>query len=149
MGLTIHWSLKSSLGSRGILARLGELRSACLDLPFETVGELVHLRVEDVRTIRDDREHPLSWALIQAEESITVEKIGNCTRWLRVPPEELIGLSTWPGEGCEEANFFLGRFPASIEYEGRLVPTGFSDWTGCSFCKTQYASNVSIPHFLR
>ncbi len=149
MGLTIHWSFKSRGSRDRIHTQLAELRSACLDLPLESVGELVWLHRAEIQKILDDREHPLRWAMIQAEDSVTVEKTERSERSMRVLPEELMMFSTWPGEGCEEANFFLGRFPAEVIYEGRAIPTGLAAWCGRSFCKTQYASTVSLAHFLR
>ena len=149
MGLTIHWSFEAACGGKAVQAKLQELRSACMDLPFENVGEPVWLRAEEIGKILADRDHPLCWAMIQAEESVAVEKTPSYERSMRVLPQEVIGFSTWPGEGCEEANFFLARYPASVRCDGRLIPTELAGWTGRSFCKTQYASTVSMPHFLR
>lgn len=149
MGLTIHWSLKSRGSRQRVQDKIEQLRAACLDLPFESVGGIVCLRGLELQRARDDRDHPLSWTLIQAGQSVVVDKTGGWTRYQDVPPDELICFSTWPGEGCEEANFFLGRYAASVEYHGRSIPTDLSGWCGRSFCKTQYASNVSVPHFLR
>lgn len=149
MGLTIHWSLKSAGSRQHVQRQLAEWRAACLDLPFESVDGLVWLHGAELQKAREDREHPLRWAMIQAGRTVEVDKTGDWTRYIDVPPEELICFSTWPGEGCEEANFFLGRYADSVEYRDRLIPTGLSGWCGRSFCKTQYASNVSVPHFLR
>lgn len=149
MGLTIHWSLKSTGSRQRVQAQLAELRAACLDLPFESVGGLAWLHGAELQQAREDRDHPLCWTLIQAGRTIDVDKTGGWTRCVDVPPQELICFSTWPGDGCEEANFFLGRYPGSVEYGGRSIPTGLAGWRGRSFCKTQYASNVSVPHFLR
>lgn len=149
MGLTIHWSLKSTGSHQRVQGQLAEWRAACLDLPFESVGEIVWLRREEIQKVLDDRDHDLRWAMIQAGRSVVVDKTDGWTRYHDVPPDELIVFSTWPGEGCEEANFFLGRYAPSVDYYGRTIPTGLSGWCGQSFCKTQYASNVSVPHFLR
>lgn len=149
MGLTIHWTLENSLNTSTVLAKLHELRSACLDLPFDTVGEVVHLRGSDIKKIHDDRDHALRWAMIQSEGSLVLNRGSGRECWLRVPPLELVGFSTWPGEGCEEANVFIGRFPESVFHEGTGIKTAFAPWAGHSFCKTQYASTVSLPHFLQ
>ncbi len=149
MGLTIHWLFKSVGKRETVENQLTQLRSACLDLPFESVGELVWVPRAEIQKIADSRDHELRWAMIQAGEMIAVEKTGRSTSYCDVRPDELLSFSTWPGEGCEEANFFLARYPASVECDGRTIPTGFSGWRGRSFCKTQYASNVSVPHFLR
>lgn len=148
MGLTIHWTLKNPLNAEAIHAKVLELHSACLDLPFASVDEVCRLNRADIERIRTISEHPLSWAMIQAEQSV-VRATGGQRCWLSVPPEELIGFSTWPGEGCEEANFFIGRYPRLISHEGQRIETGLDGWCGRSFCKTQYASTLSVPHFLR
>jgi len=32
-----------------------------------------------------------------------------------VKPRHIVGFSTWPGEGCEAANFGFSRYPAIIQ----------------------------------
>ena len=65
-----------------------------------------------------------------------------------VTPLHVIGFSTWPGQGCEEANFGFCRYPAFVEVDDpvrpwirRKIRTTLGAWTWGSFCKTQYASN--------
>ena len=149
MGLTIHWSLKSTGNRLRAEHQLAELRAACLDLPFESVGEIKWLCRPGIQKVLDARDHELHWAVIQAGQNVAVEKTSGWTRYQVLYPEELLCFSTWPGEGCEEANFFLGHYASYIDYYGRTIPTGRSGWCGRSSCKTQYASNVSVPHFLR
>jgi hypothetical protein len=74
-------------------------------------------------------------------------------------PTQVLAFSTWPGNGCEEANFGLCRFPAMIEIEDplrrgarRSIPTQLGGWRWRSFCKTQYASSGEcggVANFLR
>jgi hypothetical protein len=69
-----------------------------------------------------------------------------------VSPTRLIAFSTWPGEGCEEANFGLCQYPATIEHQGKRIRTKFTGWRWHSFCKTQYASDPNcggVENFLR
>jgi hypothetical protein len=71
----------------------------------------------------------------------------------------VIAFSTWPGEGCEPANFGLCRYPAQATVpdlkqpeQTRTVRTHLGGWRWGSFCKTQYASNPEaggVPNFLR
>ena len=55
--------------------------------------------------------------------------------------EQLSALDGWsvsvlPGEGCENADFGLCRYP------------GVKGWKLTSYCKTQYAARYGIEHFL-
>jgi len=92
--------------------------------------------------------------LVQATESVELKRAG-LTRyqtWAEVAPSRLIAFTTWPGEGCEAANFGLGQFPATLRTPRGAIPTGLTGWRWGSFCKTQYASDPrcgGVPHFLR
>jgi hypothetical protein len=101
---------------------------------------------------RRDRNDPLRWLLIQATESVELKSHGRCQSWAEVMPSRLIAFRTWPGEGCEAANFGLGQFPATLDTPRGVIRTGLTGWHWSSFCKTQYASNPGcggVPHFLR
>jgi hypothetical protein len=137
MGLTIHYSLRSDAGSADKARRQVEaLRQRALDLPFAEVGELVEFEGDDCRFERHD--HPLvRWLLAQAAVPVLSDGRGS-----EVVPLHVVAFRTWPGEGCEAANFGLCRYPAEVVTgEGRRIPTGLPGWTWQSFCKTQYASN--------
>lgn len=151
MGLTIHYKLRAPEGCDPgeVMERL---RQVALDLPVEEVSDRVfHLagRACDYRKLAP--EHPLRWALIQAQDLVEeVEPETGRKVWIEVAPLELYVFSVWPGEGCEEANFGLARYPDRTEWRGRVLPVPDSGvWHWMSFCKTQYASNVSIEHFVR
>jgi hypothetical protein len=157
MGLTIHYNLRSTARScetaRELVARL---RGRAMDLPLERVDDTIELRGAACDFNQYDREHPNRWLLIQARQSVDDP---HCQGYsYTVTPQHMIAFSTWPGEGCEEANFGLCRYPASIEVNlpkfgrNRRVPTGLRGWSWHSFCKTQYASNPEcggLRHFLR
>jgi len=85
------------------------------------------------------RDDPRRWLFTQA------------TRYVRrggmsypVSPRHLIAFSTCPGDGCEEANFGLAVYPATIEVDGKRLRTGLRGWSWSSFCKTQYAANPNV-----
>jgi hypothetical protein len=157
MGLTIHYHMRSNARSpkaaRELVARL---RSRAMDLPFERVDEILELNGPQCEYQQYDGDHPSRWLLIQA---------GQCAkdplhqgRSYSVAPSRLIAFSTWPGKGCEEANFGLCRYPAAIEIDSpkpkqrRQIRTRFRGWSWGSFCKTEYASNPEcggVAHFLR
>ena len=103
---------------------------------------------------------PNRWLLIQAGRFVDEPWSERITDSYRVNPIHVVAFSTWPGEGCEPANFGLCRFPAFIEIENpigrgrkkRLDTKLGSGWHWGSFCKTQYASNPEcggVAHFLR
>ena len=157
MGLTIHYQLQSTARSaKEARERLERLRQQALDLPMKEVGELVELSGPACDYQQYDREHPLRWLLVQAGQYVD-DPQGSSS--YHVAPRHLIAFSTWPGEGCEQANFGLCRYPAVIEVADRdrsgrkrRLSTRLRGWSWSSFCKTQYASDPScggVEHFLR
>ena len=74
-----------------------------------------------------------------------------------VLPEHVIGFSTYPGSGSEEANVGLSKFPKTVIVPNQAVrgkdhrikvPDG-GGWKWHSFCKTQYANEHGLENFLR
>ena len=150
MGLTIHYSLQSDLGSAGEARRLlDQLRRRALDLPFQRVGESLDLTGRSCDFQQCPSEDPNRWLLIQASQSVEHKGFG-----YRVIPRRILAFCTWPGEGCEPANFGLCRYPrTTVCGRAGKVPTGLpAGWSWRSFCKTQYASNPDlggVQNFLR
>ena len=133
MGLTIHYELRMQDRTKPetVIARVKALRQACLDMPFEEVGEVLHLNGDEANYEKVGRDDPKLWLLIQARYTKMEGK-----RFLSCFPSEAVCFSTWPGEGCEEANFGLCRYP------------GLKGWHWSSFCKTQYAKDFAKCHLL-
>jgi hypothetical protein len=148
MGLTIHYKLQSNTGSAKQARQLLEqLRQRALDLPFKEVGEIVELDGETADFDKQDKDDPNRWLLIQAGQYVVRDG-----RHYRITPTQVIAFSTYPGEGCEEANFGLAVYPKTIEVDGKKVRTNLGNWSWGSFCKTQYASNPEVggvENFLR
>ena len=153
MGLTIHYTLQTSLTVLPeIRALLGTLREHARDLPFQEVGELLEFTGRDADYAALGREDPARWLKIQAQGFVE-----EGPAHFEVKPLHIIGFSTLPGEGCEEANFGFCRYPASILVGSgmgrrRRHPTNLEGWRWRSFCKTQYASNPDcggVQNFLR
>jgi hypothetical protein len=158
MGLTIHYHLRSNTRSpkkaRELVARL---RGRALDLPFERVDDLIELSGAACDFNQYDRQHPNRWLLIQAGQYVDHPRDKHYS--YSVNPTHIIAFSTWPGEGCEEANFGLCLYPTSIEVDDpthrrikEKIRTGLGGWFWGSFCKTQYSSNPEcggVSHFLR
>src|ERR1039457_4961407 len=135
MGLTIHYDL--ALPAKTLLPdvrqKLGALRQTCLDLPFKEVGEPIEFKGEECDWNKRDQEDPLRWFLIQSDTTVhfKYDRSGKPVRvdgWRdgshgrSVLPDHIVGFSTWPGDGCEEANIGLCRFPRTTTIPNR--------WTG-------------------
>jgi hypothetical protein len=158
MGLTIHYGLRSAARSPAKIRKLiAGLRSRALDLPFKEVGDILDLSGAECDFNRRDRDDPHRWLLVQAGQFVDDPKRQGCS--YTVLPMQVIGFSTWPGEGCEQANFGLCRYSETIHVgdpdhpgQTRTIRTRLSGWRWSSFCKTQYASGADyggVPHFLR
>lgn len=151
MGLTIHYQLKSATRSANQLRRLMEqLRQRALDLPFKEVGEVVELSGDACDFNSCGGDNPLRWLLVQAGQYVV-----DGDSHYSVIPKHVIAFSTWPGNGCEAANFGLAVYPGTIDIRdyrlgrSRKLRTGLRGWCWSSFCKTQYASQHGVDHFLR
>ena len=149
MGLTIHYDFQSDTRSVPKARRVVEqLRQRALDLPFEEVGDLVEMGGTGCDFDNREQDDPHRWMLVQAGQFDEHQD----THYT-ITPKHLIAFSTWPGEGCEQANVGLCLYPGTIETrDGRRIRTGLKGWSWQSFCKTQYASNQEcggVENFLR
>lgn len=158
MGLTIHWTLKAPVKTPYSLVeeKIKKIRERCLDLPFEEVGEIIHLQGEEC-DYQKNTDRKLLWFLIHCSEN-TQEYVGEKNIIVSVSPKEIIGFSAWPGPGCESMDIFLCKYPRFVKYEctdkskSIKIPTRKFGWQGQSFCKTQYANDPErggIYNFLR
>lgn len=169
MGLTIHYSLslpvKATLPE--VRQRLGALRQACLDLPMQEVGELLEFKGEECSFEKRDREDPVRWFLCQADSHIyyqiaqngkplAVQQLENGCYSRTVLPEHIVGFSTYPGDGCEECNVGLSRFPRKVcirnrrtGKDHRIKVADGDGWRWHSFCKTQFVREHGLEHFLK
>ena len=174
MGLTVHYNIESSTKSPNRPFEIVKaMRELAMDLPFEEVSEIYHLkgndcnyeiRREELAKSDHDADQGLFWLLIQASEHITAPD----GTQVSVAPEEMIVFSTWPGHGSESANFGLCRYPEETTYINRYavpvissnpeiyaekIPTKLGKkWCWGSFCKTQYASSPEcggLPNFIK
>jgi len=144
MGLAIHYGLTTSLGEPADIRQLVEaVRQFALDLPLESVGEVVEFTDDDDEP-QDAAEH---WLRIQSESYVQIGE-----SYYPIPPTHVIAFSTHPGAGCEPANFGFCTYPDFLDAKGERISTKRPGWSWRSGCKTQYASNPShggIQHFLR
>jgi len=148
MGLTIHYRLKHQGDEKSARHLTGQLHQAAQDLPFKELKDLVDMKGEACKFDNHDKESPLRWLLIQADQTLKLDE----QTYIDVPPTRILAFETWPGEGCEAANFGLCQYPATIEHRGKRIRTKMDGWRWSSFCKTQYASDPAcggIENFLR
>jgi hypothetical protein len=151
MGLTIKFGLSIPRNDAREARRLVEaLRQEVLGLPFQSVSDLGHF-VSHRADHRKSTAEPWRSFLIQAQGFLW-DPLDPHTAY-SVPPLEVYGFRTWPGEGCEEANFGLCLYPEAVRRpDGGDFPSGLGGWSWRSFCKTQYANDPrcgGIANFLR
>jgi len=126
-----------------------------MDLPFESVGEIVHFKGKEAQFDHDPPDSPYRWLKIQARETIWTKdgRIGwDC------PAREIIGFQILVAPGSEPMEVYLAAYPKTIQVKDdrtgrpKRIRTTRSTWAGGGFCKTQYASSADcggVPNFLR
>lgn len=154
MALTIQYELRSDTPSIRQARKLVEqLRQRALDLPLTTISDVVDLSGENCDPSRRDLDDPFRWLLIQA-----VQHIQHGDHRYNVLPKRLFAFCIWPGDGSEEANFGLCRYPKSIQIQDPRtsktwrICTDVTGWRWSSSCKTQHASNPDfggVENFLK
>ena len=155
MGLTIHWSFQGPQKKSEATAIIEKLRQRAMDLPFESVGEIVRFKGNAAQFDNDPPDGEYRWLKIQARECIwnKARTIGwDC------PACEIVGFQILAAPGSEPMEIYLATYPKTIliEDERTKMPkrlrTNLSAWSGGGFCKTQYASRPDcggVPNFLR
>jgi hypothetical protein len=167
VGLTIYYYLsKEADGLESAAETIEALRQTALDLPFEEVGEVRCFEGNECDPERW-RNTEWLWPVIQGLRYINLGgRGGRPVMSVGVVPLEMAVFSAWPGEGSEPMILGLARYPRSVklspktrselfrrtgkEYPSRISTGALKDgWQWKAFCKTQYASNVSVGHFIR
>ena len=142
MGLTIHYQLTTPLTEIADIRTLVEtMRQCARDLPFKEISDVVEFQGKDAAFENSSKGDEFRWFKVQAGQYVQ-----DGERHFEVTPSHIIGFSTWPGDGCEEANFGFCRYPASVACPTRFGlkqrrATHLDGWRWSSFCKTQYASH--------
>jgi hypothetical protein len=138
MGLTIHYEFAEASRVQDRARRLvEELREEATKLPFKLVGQVIE--VDHIEIKNAGRDDPRRWLFTQATKYVRRNGMSH-----PVSPFHLIAFSTCPGDGCEEANFGLAVYPATIKIDGMTIRTGLRGWSWSSFCKTQYAARPEV-----
>jgi hypothetical protein len=158
MGLTIHYKLKARGADASARKLVEALHQAAHDLPFKEIGEIVDLSGDECDFDQRGKDDPLRWLVCQSSGSVRLKNTHDLgggqmgDSYLTVLPRRIIAFDTWPGEGCEAANFGFCLYPATIEHRGKQIRTKLTGWCWSSFCKTQYASDPKcggVENFLR
>jgi hypothetical protein len=150
MGLTIHYSFKAQGSEVQARKLIHALHQTAQDLPFQELGEVVELSGEQCNFNKRDTDDPLRWLLIQAGGSVKVKSSPRVAKgeWgdfcFTALPTQVMAFKAWPGEGCEDSNFGLCKYPAVIETTDGPHKTNLFGWRWSSFCKTQYASDPKL-----
>ena len=149
MGLTINYKIKVEGTKQQIADRLIEIRSACLDKPFEEVSEvrsiIITKKMIDVYQFWQDycffpnnsvknlakRNQELLDLGVDIGLIVNLDVHGKLT-----PKRQIISLNLWPGKGCETFNINL------IKNKTNNV------WHCDNYCKTQYAEHFIRYHLL-
>lgn len=150
MGLTIHYSLSTEeRDAKKVRRLLTALRKEALRLPFAEVSEVASFSGPKVRSPACSPDW--RWFLIQSCRFLGDPVHSNVSH--SIAPVKVYGFRTWPGKGCEEANFGLALYPdAVVRADGTSFPTCLDGWSWRSFCKTQYANAPragGVINFLR
>lgn len=155
MGLTIHWSLQGPETRIEATAIIERLRQRAMDLPFESVGDIVYFKGEQAQFENDPKDSEHRWLKIQSRETIWSKdgRIGwDC------PARELVGFQINVAPGSEWMELLLATYPKTILIEDertrrpKRLRTNLHGWCGDGFCKTQYASRPDcggVANFLR
>ncbi len=154
MGLTILWSFQGPKIRADAKTIVEKMRQRAMDLPFESVGEVVQFTGDDAQFDRGDQDDEHLWLKIQAQETVWSKdgRIG----W-ECPAKAIIGFQILVAPGSEPMEIFLATYPRTIMVTDdwgrrKRLRTNRHDWSGGGFCKTQYASDArcgGVPNFLR
>jgi hypothetical protein len=148
MGLTLHHELRLPRDTppERVAHLVSQLQAAATRLPFERVSPMVHTKADGSTVI--DRSQPLGMFFMFCASMLLDVKDPKTGDWDRKTLPEGYGFGVVPGQGSETAAFGIARLPARDD-TFRLIPNEPPTWLWLSHCKTQYASNVSIEHFVR
>ena len=114
MGLTIHWSFQGPQKKSEATAIIDKLRERAMDLPFESVGDVVRFKGKDAQFDNDPPDSLYTWFKLQAGETIWSEdgRIGwDC------PAQEIVGFQIDVAPGSEWMEIFLATYPKTILIE--------------------------------
>lgn len=118
MGLTIHYSLRSS-ARKTVLKHVNAMRQFALDLPFEEVSDVRYLSPEMCRKGYEyyrDRDDDVFSALVHNSTFLHIPWARKVGKIITVEPEESYIFWVEPGHGCESALLGLSRYPKEVTH---------------------------------
>jgi hypothetical protein len=148
MGLTIHHELRLPRDTphEKVADLVRQLQAAAARLPFEQVSPVVRTYADG--STEFDKSQPLT-AFFMFSASLQLHARDPITDdWDRDDLPDGYGFGVNPGDGCETIAFGVAWLQRRDE-EFRLIPNEAPTWLWSSHCKTQYASNISVEHFVR
>lgn len=159
MGLTINYDITANkiLESTDAAVAVEKMRQKALDLPFEEVSGVIHLKGRkqcNFKTYqRDKNKEDEFMSCIMAASSVDISEHSSVS----VCAKELFCFHINVGAGSEWATIGLATYPKTVTYvdsfkRKRKIHTKMSQWSMGSFCKTQYANNPDcggLRNFIR
>ena len=143
MGLTVNFQFTAAAALAAARAEemVGSLHSLALGFKREGFVDRVFPIASDLETLH---QFACDWLIVpvpgEVETSTGVEILPTAG-WIF-----LISV----GAGCEPLRLGLCRYPETVRYDGKELPTGKpACWRISGFCKTQYASVHGWEHFKR
>ena len=148
MGLTIHHELRLPRDTppEKVESLVKQLQVAATRLPFDRVSPVVRTFADG--STKFDKSHPLGGFFMFCASMLLGTTDLATDDWVRDALPDGYGFGVDPGEGSETAAFGVAWLQGRDD-EFRLIPNGPPTWLWLSHCKTQYASNVSVEHFVR
>ena len=143
MGLTINFQLTAAAGVTAARAEemVASLHSLALGFECEGFVDKVLPIASDLETLHQFACDCLIVPVPGEENTSTGVEILPTAGWIF-----LISV----GAGCEPLRLGLCRYPETVRYEGKELPTGKpARWQISGFCKTQFASVHGWEHFKR
>jgi hypothetical protein len=150
MGLSIYYELglPHSCASITPSQRLEELWRLTQGFAVDEISSILHYAGEACNPGRSG-----NWRdpgeFLKACAAAYLTHPDDTDRTIAVEPLEIMGFMVWVGRRVEPVALGLARYPEEIDDGRRKLPTGLRGWQWHAGCKTQYASVVSMEHFVR
>lgn len=111
MGLTVHFDL--STRKRNVRPLIEQMRQIALDLPFEEVLDIVHLKGDECIFNRADENDENGWMKIQRMQYVKCP--WNSNKSFGIDAKEIVGFTILVGPGCEPIEIGLATYPKTVE----------------------------------
>lgn len=142
MGLLIYWSFQGPPLKADARAVIEQMRKRALDLPFESVSELVDFEGLEARC-RPKQRDEFAWLKDVARQLIWNNAL---TRSRHCHPEGILGFQIDVAPGSEGMPVYLAAYPKTIKVKGsdkpKRIRTRLVSWCGSGWCRTQPASHL-------